>query len=257
MKLRFYLRGIGIGIIVAAAICICGSLRNSKMSDEQVKKRAAELGMIQGGEVLMDLGQPITSEPGLVYEEIAGYEPKVTEAVTEEQPEVTEEENTAEVAEAVKEEVTPEPSKEEVKKEEPAKEEIKKEPEKKEEPVKEEVKKEEPAKEEVKKEEPAKEEVKKEPEKKEEPAKEEVKKEEPAKEEKPASGDTVTIVVEKGNGSDTVARKLAGAGLISDAAAYDKWLCQNGYDRYIAAGTHQIPKNATQEQIAKILTGRN
>ena len=214
MKLRFYLRGIGIGIIVAAAICICGSLKNGNMSDEQVKKRAAELGMVQSGDVLTDLGQPITAEPGLVYEEIAGPGQNQAEGIADEQQTVaeTEEAKTAEVAETSKD------------------------TDKKEEPAKEEVKKEEPAKEEVKKEEPAKEEVKK---------------------EQPTSGDSITIVVEKGNGSDAVARKLASAGLITDAVAYDKWLCQNGYDRYIAAGTHQIPKNASQEQIAKILTGRN
>ena len=64
------------------------------------------------------------------------------------------------------------------------------------------------------------------------------------------------ITVDRGNGSDTVARKLAAAGLISNASEYDKWLMQNGYDRIISAGAHKIPKGASEEEIAKIICNR-
>ena len=48
MKLRYYLRGLGIGIAVTALFFgIYTGRVNRGMSDEEVKKRAAELGMIE------------------------------------------------------------------------------------------------------------------------------------------------------------------------------------------------------------------
>lgn len=64
------------------------------------------------------------------------------------------------------------------------------------------------------------------------------------------------ITVSSGDGSDTVARKLYEAGLISDAAAYDRYLCQNGYDKKICTGVKTIPAGAGEAEIAKILTTR-
>lgn len=64
------------------------------------------------------------------------------------------------------------------------------------------------------------------------------------------------ITVSSGDGSDTVARKLYEAGLVSDAAAYDRYLCQNGYDKKICTGVKTIPAGATEAEIAKILTTR-
>ncbi|MBU5429318.1 hypothetical protein KQI22_04430 [Kineothrix sp. MSJ-39] len=64
------------------------------------------------------------------------------------------------------------------------------------------------------------------------------------------------ITVSSGDGSDTVARKLYEAGLVSDAAAYDKYLCQNGYDKKICTGVKTIPAGSGEAEIAKILTTR-
>ena len=64
------------------------------------------------------------------------------------------------------------------------------------------------------------------------------------------------ITVSSGDGSDTVARKLYEAGLISDASAYDRYLCQNGYDKKICTGVKTIPAGAGEAEIAKILTTR-
>ena len=58
------------------------------------------------------------------------------------------------------------------------------------------------------------------------------------------------ITVSSGDGSDTV------AGLISDVAAYDRYLCQNGYDKKICTGVKTIPAGATEAEIAQILTTR-
>ena len=64
------------------------------------------------------------------------------------------------------------------------------------------------------------------------------------------------ITVSSGDGSDTVAKKLYEAGLVSDAAAYDRYLCQNGYDKKICTGVKTIPAGATEAEIAQILTTR-
>lgn len=70
------------------------------------------------------------------------------------------------------------------------------------------------------------------------------------------TGAAKQITVSSGDGSDAVAEKLYEAGLVSDAAAYDKYLCQNGYDKKICTGVKTIPAGATEAEIAKILTTR-
>ena len=78
---------------------------------------------------------------------------------------------------------------------------------------------------------------------------------EPDKDTDDTENDTeyITVVVERGNGSDTVARKIEAAGLVANASEFDRYLCNNGYDKRISAGTHKIPINAREEEIAKIL----
>ena len=47
MKLKYYLRGLGIGIIVTTIILVsCFSMQKPKMTDEQIIEKAAHLGMI-------------------------------------------------------------------------------------------------------------------------------------------------------------------------------------------------------------------
>ena len=70
------------------------------------------------------------------------------------------------------------------------------------------------------------------------------------------TGAAKQITVSSGDGSDTVAEKLYEAGLVSDAAAYDRYLCQNGYDKKICTGVKTIPAGADEAEIAKILTTR-
>lgn len=68
------------------------------------------------------------------------------------------------------------------------------------------------------------------------------------------SGDTVKITVTRGNGSRSVCNQLAEAGLIEDAAAFDQYLIDSGYSKRISAGTFEIPRNASDEEIAKIIS---
>ena len=78
---------------------------------------------------------------------------------------------------------------------------------------------------------------------------------EPDKDTNDTENDTeyITVVVERGSGSDTVARKIEAAGLVANASEFDRYLCNNGYDKRISAGNHKIPINAREEEIAKIL----
>lgn len=64
-----------------------------------------------------------------------------------------------------------------------------------------------------------------------------------------------TITINHGDGSYTVARKLADVGVVTSADTFDSFLCQNGYDKRLRTGTFSIPADASDEQIARIVTG--
>ncbi len=65
-----------------------------------------------------------------------------------------------------------------------------------------------------------------------------------------------SIVIESGDSSYTVAKKLEDAGVIVSASSYDDFLCQNGYDKRLRTGTFRIPEGAGDEQIARIVTSQ-
>jgi len=67
-------------------------------------------------------------------------------------------------------------------------------------------------------------------------------------------GETIKITVSRGTGSRSVCNQLAEAGLIEDAAAFDQYLIDSGYSKRISAGTFEIPKGASDEEIAKIIS---
>ena len=68
------------------------------------------------------------------------------------------------------------------------------------------------------------------------------------------AGETVTLVIGRGESSTTVSKNLKKAGIVEDAAAFDRFLCNNGYDKKIITGTYEIPYGASEEEIAKIIT---
>lgn len=67
---------------------------------------------------------------------------------------------------------------------------------------------------------------------------------------------TITVTINSGDGSDTVARRLAELGVITDAGDFDRYLCQNGYDKKLATGNHEINAGAGYQEIAEILIKR-
>ena len=63
------------------------------------------------------------------------------------------------------------------------------------------------------------------------------------------------IIINSGDSSYTVAKKLEDVGVITSAATFDTFLCENGYDKRIRTGTFSIPADASDEQIARIVSG--
>lgn len=66
--------------------------------------------------------------------------------------------------------------------------------------------------------------------------------------------DTVTIVISKGDSSIIVARKLHSAGLVDNAAEFDAFLMQHGYDKKMNTGTKVLSVNDSWQEMADKLS---
>ena len=73
---------------------------------------------------------------------------------------------------------------------------------------------------------------------------------------KTASDDIIKIMIVSGDDSGTVARKLQTAGLVDNASEFDAYLMQRGYDKKIAVGEKEIPRDATWLEIAEKISSR-
>ena len=192
MKLKYYLRGLGIGMAVTALILgISFSGRQGQeaqtLTDEQIRERASELGMVDSSELtlaaLQNSAQPQTTmEPEVTEESETMTKPEVTA-----EPEMTTKpETTAEPEMTTKPEAT----------------------------------------------------------------------EEPELITAPEQSQT-TITIKKGSDSGSVSRQLYEAGLVENAKAFDNYLCNNGYSRSISPGIYEIAPGTSEEEIAKIITGKH
>lgn len=66
------------------------------------------------------------------------------------------------------------------------------------------------------------------------------------------SGQTVVLVIERGDTSSVVSEKLEALGLVEDAEDFDHWLCVTlGKGENIYCGTFEIAMGATYEEIAE------
>ena len=89
MKLKYYLRGLGIGILVTAAILTIVYHTKESMSDSQIMKRAAQLGMVMASTEEDTLFAQTTQadttieETGTISVEETTTVVETTEAVTE------------------------------------------------------------------------------------------------------------------------------------------------------------------------------
>ena len=194
MKLKYYLRGLGIGMAVTALILgISFSGRQGQeaqtLTDEQIRERASELGMVDSSELtLAALASSAAQTPETTIEPEAAAEPEMT----------TEPEATAEPKRMTEPETTAEP------------------------------------------------EMTTEPEATEEPELTTA----------PEQSQT-TITIKKGSDSGSVSRMLYEAGLVENAKAFDNYLCNNGYSRSINPGIYEIAPGTSEEEIAKIITGKH
>lgn len=64
------------------------------------------------------------------------------------------------------------------------------------------------------------------------------------------------VTIYSGDGSRTVANRLEEMGVIEDAAEFDRYLCQNGYDKRLTTGNHEINAGADEKEIAEALVKR-
>ena len=206
MKLKYYLRGLGIGMAVTALILgISFSGRQGQeaqtLTDEQIRERASELGMVDSSELtLAALASSAAQTPEATIEPETAAE---TETTTE--PEATAEpEATTEPEATAEPKMTTEP-------EATAESEMTTEPEAT---------------------------------------------EEPELTTAPEQSQT-TITIKKGSDSGSVSRMLYEAGLVENAKAFDNYLCNNGYSRSINPGIYEIAPGTSEEEIAKIITGKH
>lgn len=221
MNLKYYLRGLGIGIVVTALIMgITAAGKDKSLSDSEIIERAKALGMTEESTLLAD-----AAEDGLQTEEEkpanenggadSKQEPEAAMAATA-VPEATAE--AAMVSEATPESAAATPVVEATAKPTAAPTAV---------PT------------------PA-------------PSPEPTAQPSPSVTPTPVKESTqelegITIQINSGDGSYTVCKKLEEAGLVDSASDFDTYLCENGYDKRINVGTFTIPEGAEPDQIAKIL----
>lgn len=238
MKLRYYLRGLGIGMLVTALILILSGSTGSKMSNEEIKRRAAALGMVEKDtSVLADAEKQ--KEPA---EEEAPEAPQEKPGAQDVSKTSQEKQEAEEASKASQEKQEAEEASK-ASQEKPKTEEAPKTAEKA------------VGKQEEKSSDTASETEKNTTQTQQDTQKSEVaQRAEEAAQEAPAAGTVVTFQVKSGDSSVAVARRAQEAGLVESAEEFDRFLCQNGYDKRISVGSYEIPKNATQKEIADRIT---
>lgn len=60
----------------------------------------------------------------------------------------------------------------------------------------------------------------------------------------------ITFTIQRGEASNKVAKRLEELEIVDDAAAFDRFLSTNGYDKRIQTGVHQVPVGASYEEVA-------
>lgn len=233
MERKYYLRGLGLGIVMTAIIMGIALSGNHKMTDEEIIARAKELGMVEDT-YLSEMDDSKQQEEQNIEE----TEPEGVKEQPEPEPENPQvPQNSSENPESAK------PAEETDASESPL--EVAQ-------PVEEE-----PAKVEsdtLEAQEP--EEAQERAETQTEPGMADTN-EMTKQDDKPSASVKIErVTVASGDGSYQVALKLKEAGVVMSAETFDDFLCEKGYDKKLRTGTFQIPTDASDEQIARILTGQ-
>lgn len=227
MKINYYLRGLGIGMVVTALLMGI-TQEKQKLTENQIIAEAKKLGMVEKGEqVLSDsmpeshtIENPLYTSPvngqslvspldskGFIEEEKASDEKNVI--ISQDLPKIGTKEDEIEDGQAIKQDSSS--SSTEKKTESSSTDKARS-----------------------------------------SSSSEKINDSSPAHSE--SGNDIVSITITSGMSSTSVSKVLADAGLVDDAAAFDRFLCENGYDRKITTGKKEIPVNASKVEIAGILT---
>ena len=217
MKRKYYMRGLGIGVLVTAILCAVALPKQTKpMTDEEVIPRAKELGYVkeESGVTPEDIdkikeNEKMTGTPGVSDGTDTTQTPEMTTPNATKEPDATPDATASPIP-------TPEPPEKPDKPDQPAS------PTPVERPTATTVPEKTPS---------------------------------PRPTETPAPI-SYTITVERGATARRVAERLEAVGAVDDADAFVKHLQKNNLTDFINIGTFTIPKGASYGDIAWILTGR-
>lgn len=199
MRMRYYLRGLGIGIVVTALLMgFTKGGQKETLTDAEIVERAKSLGMVESSVLSADLGDKEDISVNDISEADQQEVMPETETETADNTEQSKPE-TADDTEQTKPETTDNT--------------------------------------------------------------EQTKPEKETEADNPEEEETVTekryvVTIYSGDGSRTVANRLEEMGVIEDAAEFDRYLCQNGYDKRLTTGNHEINAGADEKEIAEALVKR-
>ena len=71
------------------------------------------------------------------------------------------------------------------------------------------------------------------------------------------TNESIAFSIGAGETSDTVGSDLENKGLVNSGSEFDSYLENNGYDNRIQPGNYDIPKSASYDEIARIITKQN
>lgn len=230
MKLKYYLRGIGIGVILTALIMgFALGGRKATISDAEVIERAKKLGMVQGGVLTDYSGEDKTNDNKEDSSSSASEVPEEGKEISKE--------NDSEISlsgSPISEVVTPEESAaSKASSEDKAKQ------------TDETIAKDKQSE---------KDNTSSDAVAKDDSDNNEADTSKEASKQAQTSGETKTVTIPGGTSSDGVARILYNEGLIDDPVSFNKYLVDNRKDRIIRSGTKTFPVGASYEQIASIIT---
>lgn len=237
MKLKYYLRGLGIGIVMTALIAGVATKGNQTITDAEIKERALQLGMVEqrtladikeedkAEQFLEENNETMENTESIVESEESVFETKIQESEELPGSKTEGEESIKETSDSEEAFATEESFENE---------EI---------PSETLVTSEEQEEEFVENIEETKNDLDS---PKEETQETVVENEVPDK--------VVEVQIVSGDSSYSISKRLEEEGLVDNAAEYDQYLCDNGYDRKLNVGIYKITIGMTEEEIAKIIT---
>ena len=204
MNVKSYLKGIGVGMIVASLILIIAGNINNRMSDADVIKRAKELGMVEASAVKST--ETVVAANTEETKENAEAETKEnsadTSTVETNEDKTVVENNTTDTDTDTSEDTKPEDANVS-----------------------------------------------------EDNTEDSNVTEDTTDTVKENTGETVNVEVRSGMSSESVSLAVKNAGLVDDDIEFNKYLCENGYDKKLRVGSFDIPSGSDFETNSKYLCG--